>query len=45
MAYTLGAEVWINLVNFDTLVNGLVGTFGLAYIAVDAFNGDGQRQG
>ena len=45
VTYALGAQVGIDLVNFDTLVNGLIGTFGLAYITVDAFFGDSQCQG
>ena len=45
MAHTFCAKQGIDLVNLDTLVNGLVGTFGLAYITVDAFFGDGQCQG
>jgi len=45
MAHALGTEQGIDFVNFDALVNGLVGAFGLADITVDAFYGDCQRQG
>jgi hypothetical protein len=40
MAHALGAQVGVYLVNLDTLVNGLVGALGLAYITIDAFGGD-----
>ena len=42
MAHALGAQVWVDLVNLDALVNGFVGAFGLAYITIDAFGGDSQ---
>ena len=45
MTDTFGAQVWINLVNLDALVNGLVRAFRLADITVDALLGDLERQG
>ena len=38
-------EVITDLVELDALVDGLVGAFGFAHIAVDAFFGDLERQG
>ena len=40
MAHAFGTQHGVDLVNFDTLVNGLVGAFGFAHITVDAFFGD-----
>jgi len=45
MAHAFGTQHGVDLVNFDALVDGLIWAFGLAYIAVDAFFGDFQRQG
>lgn len=44
MPHTLRAQVWIDLVNLYALVYRLVGTFGLANIAVDAFFSDFKSQ-
>ena len=33
----LGAQVWVDFVDFFALRNGVIGAFGLADIAVDAF--------
>ena len=40
MAHAFGTQHGVDLVNFDTLVDGLVWTFGFAYITVDALLGD-----
>ena len=45
MSHAFGTQHGVYLVNFETLVDGLIGTFGLAHIAVDAFFSDFQRQG
>jgi len=45
MPHALSTQHGVYLVNFETLVDGLIGTFGLAHIAVDAFFSDGQCQG
>jgi len=39
MTDTFRAFVWVNLINFLTLVNCLIRTFGFTNIAVDAFIG------
>jgi hypothetical protein len=44
MPDALGALHWIYLVKFDALVNGLVGAFRFADIAIDALCGDLERQ-
>ena len=33
----LGAQVWVDFIDFFALRNGVIGAFGLADIAVDAF--------
>jgi len=40
MTHAFGTQHWVDLVYFDALVDRLVWTFGLAYVAVDAFFGD-----
>lgn len=45
MTHAFGAKQGVDLVNFDTLVNGLIRTFGLTDITVDAFCRDRQCQG
>jgi hypothetical protein len=40
MAHALGTQHGVDLVYLEALVDGLVGAFRLAYIAVDAFSGD-----
>jgi hypothetical protein len=42
VADALGALVRVDFINADTHVNGVVRTFGLAHIAVDALVGDHQ---
>ena len=42
MANALGASGGVDLVNDLAQVNGLVGAFGFAHIAIDAFVGDHQ---
>ena len=44
MTDTLGTLHRIDFINFDALVNGFVGAFGFAHIAIDAFFGDCQCQ-
>lgn len=45
MTNALGAKGGVNLVNLNTLRDGLVGTHRLADVAVDALGGDLQRHG
>ena len=45
MAYAFGTQIRVDLVNLETLVDGLIRTFGLADITIDAFLGDYQCQG
>jgi hypothetical protein len=40
MAHAFGTQRRVDLVYLDTLVDGLVWTFGFTYIAVDALFGD-----
>lgn len=45
MTDAFGALVGVDLVDFRTEVNRLVGALGLAHIAIDAFNSDHQGHG
>ena len=45
VAYAFGAFVRVNLVNLRAHVDGLVGAFGLADVAVNAFVGNDQGHG
>ena len=45
VAYAFCAFVRVNLVDVGAHVNSLVGAFGLAHVAVDAFVGDQQGHG
>jgi len=43
MTHTFGTQRGVYFINFDALVDGLVGAFRLADIAVDALFGNGKR--